>query len=164
MQNGYIESFNGKFRDGCLKENWFVSLADARHTIAPWRQHYNQERPHWALGYRTLQEFAQQIAAGACCGKDAGCARWENAPRFPLSPSPAGHQPKPNAPQSVPHPLVVSFMTGPKTGGRSIKRPKKEVAITSCGWGHPCNFRDLRAGEGELEVLARATSQLIQSR
>jgi putative transposase len=110
MQNGYIESFNGKFRDECLNESWFVSLADARQTIEQWRQHYNQERPHSALGYRTPQEFAQQIAAAKGCGKDAGAARLENAPRFPLSPSPdGGGIPKPDAPTSVPNPLVVSL-------------------------------------------------------
>ncbi len=41
MQNGYIESFNGKFRDECLNENWFISLNDARQIIEQWRQHYN---------------------------------------------------------------------------------------------------------------------------
>jgi len=110
MQNGYIESFNGKFRDECLNESWFVSLADARRTIEQWRKHYNQERPHSALGYRTPEEFAQQIAAGEGCGKDAGPARLENAPRFPLSPSPDGggdHQL--DAANSVPNPLVVSL-------------------------------------------------------
>ena len=61
MQNGYIESFNGKFRDECLNENWFVSLSDARQIIEQWRRHYNQERPHSALGYRTPEEFAAEV-------------------------------------------------------------------------------------------------------
>jgi len=110
MQNGYIESFNGKFRDECLNESWFVSLHDARTTIAAWREHYNQERPHSALGYRTPNEFANAIAAGEGCGKDGGRAALENAPRFPLSPSPDGggnHQL--DAANSVPNPLVVSL-------------------------------------------------------
>jgi len=42
MQNGYIESFNGKFRDECLNEHWFTSLAQARQVIADWRRHYNE--------------------------------------------------------------------------------------------------------------------------
>lgn len=46
MQNGYIESFNGKFRDECLNEHWFVTLAQARASIAIWRQDYNEIRPH----------------------------------------------------------------------------------------------------------------------
>ena len=58
MQNGYIESFNGKFRDECLNEHWFVSVNDARWTTERWRQLYNQIRPHSALGKRTPAEFA----------------------------------------------------------------------------------------------------------
>ena len=46
MQNGYIESFNGKFRDECLDEHWFEILPQARHAIAVWRQDYNEVRPH----------------------------------------------------------------------------------------------------------------------
>ena len=46
MQNGYIESFNGKFRDECLNEHWFETLAQARSTIAAWRQDFNEFRPH----------------------------------------------------------------------------------------------------------------------
>ena len=45
MQNGYIESFNGKFRDECLNEHWFTSLAQAREVIAEWRRDYNEVRP-----------------------------------------------------------------------------------------------------------------------
>jgi putative transposase len=84
MENGYVESFNGRFRDECLNENWFTDLADAREKVAEWRTDYNQTRPHSALGYRTPEEFARNAAAGGC-GKDAGCARLENAARFPLS-------------------------------------------------------------------------------
>jgi len=46
MQNGYIESFNGKFRDECLNEHWFETLAQARTAIAAWRKDYNEVRPH----------------------------------------------------------------------------------------------------------------------
>ena len=49
-QNAYIESFNGKFRDECLNENWFESLAQAREVIAQWRQDYNEVRPHGTIG------------------------------------------------------------------------------------------------------------------
>jgi putative transposase len=94
MENGYVESFNGRFRDECLNENWFTDLADAREKIAEWKQDYNQARPHSALGYRTPEEFAQSAAAGGC-GKDGGRAALENASRFPLSHSldDYGHQP-----------------------------------------------------------------------
>ena len=53
MENGFIESFNGKFRDECLNKNWFIDLADARQKIEEGRCDYNQARPHSALGYRT---------------------------------------------------------------------------------------------------------------
>ncbi len=49
-QNAFIESFNGKFRDECLNENWFLSLPEAREKIEMWRRDYNQVRPHSALG------------------------------------------------------------------------------------------------------------------
>ena len=52
MQNGYIESFNGKLRDECLNLNCLRNLNDARERIGRWREHYNSSRPHSALGYR----------------------------------------------------------------------------------------------------------------
>ena len=58
MQNGYLESFNGKFRDECLNVHWFRSLPDARRIIEDWRISYNTERPHSALGGRTPTESA----------------------------------------------------------------------------------------------------------
>jgi putative transposase len=62
VQNSYIESFNGRFRDECLNANWFENLADARKKIEAWREDYNQHRPHSSLAYRTPAEFAQQWA------------------------------------------------------------------------------------------------------
>jgi putative transposase len=56
-QNAFIESFNGRLRDECLQRHWFVSLADARHTIEAWRRDYNRRRPHSSLGYRSPEEF-----------------------------------------------------------------------------------------------------------
>jgi len=63
MENGYIESFNGKMREECLNEHWFVDLADAREKIEVWRVDYNTRRPHSALGYLTPVEFAHRAAA-----------------------------------------------------------------------------------------------------
>ena len=60
-ENAYIESFNGKFRDECLNEHWFISLAHARRVIEAWRIEYNTERPHSSLGNLTPEEFAQTI-------------------------------------------------------------------------------------------------------
>jgi putative transposase len=61
VQNAYIESFNGRFRDECLNESWFTTLADARGTIEAWRLDYNTRRPHSSLGDRTPDEFEQFI-------------------------------------------------------------------------------------------------------
>lgn len=61
VQNAFIESFNGTLRDECLNENWFVSLADARHTIEAWRLDYQHERPHSSLNDRTPAEFARDL-------------------------------------------------------------------------------------------------------
>jgi putative transposase len=57
-QNGFIESFNGRFRDECLNEHWFRDLAHAREIIGKWRRDYNENRPHSALSYQTPLEFA----------------------------------------------------------------------------------------------------------
>ena len=69
MQNGFIESFNGKFRDECLNENWFTSLEEARKIIGEWRTHYNEERPHSALDYKTPKEFAEENPVLGSYGK-----------------------------------------------------------------------------------------------
>jgi len=61
QQNGYIESFNGHFRDECLNEHWFLTLAHAREIIEEWRTDYNQRRPHSALGNLTPLEFARVL-------------------------------------------------------------------------------------------------------
>jgi putative transposase len=58
MQNGHIESFNGRLRDECLNHHWFKTLADAKQKIERWRMEYNGERPHSSLAYRTPEEFA----------------------------------------------------------------------------------------------------------
>ena len=62
-QNAYVESFNGKFRDECLNEHWFGSLAEARAIVSAWRVDYNERRPHSALGYRTPAEHAAEWRA-----------------------------------------------------------------------------------------------------
>ncbi len=59
MQNCYIESFNGKFRDECLNEHWFERQAQARTAIAAWRQDYNEVRLHSSLGRIPPAEFAR---------------------------------------------------------------------------------------------------------
>ena len=61
-QNAYIESFNGRLRDECLNEHWFVSLAHAKAIIEVWRREYNEERPKKALGGLTPSAYAKQLA------------------------------------------------------------------------------------------------------
>jgi putative transposase len=58
IENAYIESFNGKFRDECLNEHWFLSLDEVRATTERWRIDYNRDRPHSSLGHLTPEEFA----------------------------------------------------------------------------------------------------------
>jgi putative transposase len=59
VQNAFIESFNGKFRDECLNEHWFLTLQEAQLVIEAWRREYNEERTHSAIGDLTPQEFIQ---------------------------------------------------------------------------------------------------------
>ena len=61
MQNGYIESFNGKFRDECLNEHWFQNLRQARTEIAAWRNDYNEVRPHSSIGRIPPARYAEQL-------------------------------------------------------------------------------------------------------
>jgi putative transposase len=63
VQNAYVESFNGRLRDECLNESWFVSLADAQATIEAWRQDYNEVRPHSGLAGRSPAQFARELAS-----------------------------------------------------------------------------------------------------
>lgn len=57
VQNAYIESFNGRFRDECLNEEIFMSLEDAKKKIERWRRYYNEKRPHSSLGMKTPVEY-----------------------------------------------------------------------------------------------------------
>ena len=61
-QNAYIESFNGRLRDECLNEHWFLSLTHATAIIEAWRREYNEERPKKALGGLTPSAYARQLA------------------------------------------------------------------------------------------------------
>ena len=60
IQNAFVESFNGKFRDECLNEQWFLGLREAKETIESWRQYYNSSRPHSSLKYETPIEFSKK--------------------------------------------------------------------------------------------------------
>jgi len=62
-KNGFIESFHDKLRNECLRREWFSSLLDAQAVIEDWRLHYNTQRPHSSLKYKTPAEFAAQFYA-----------------------------------------------------------------------------------------------------
>ena len=63
-QNAHVESFNGRFREECLNENWFLDLSDAQAKIEAWRIDYNDNRPHTSNGGATptevLEKFTQE--------------------------------------------------------------------------------------------------------
>ena len=100
MQNGRVESFNGRMREECLNVSWFGNLFEAREKIAAWRREYNQERPHSSLGYRTPEEFASGVGGEKGYGKGAAWKSKSNfsialgnpakGAGFPLSHSPGG--------------------------------------------------------------------------
>lgn len=70
--NAFVESFNGRLRDECLNTHWFLSLADARAKIEPWRRHYNESRPHTSLGWLTPKEFASSAGVNPWPMKPGG--------------------------------------------------------------------------------------------
>lgn len=75
-QNGFIESFNGRFRDECLNEHLFSDIVHARNSINDWRQDYNEFQPHSALNYQTTSEFAARWQNGKCEGKQTNITNW----------------------------------------------------------------------------------------
>ena len=75
--NAYIETFHGTLRAECLDTHWFGTLEEAPATIEAWRREYNESRPHRALGERTPNEFAHEIAAS---GNLMGFKTAENSP------------------------------------------------------------------------------------
>lgn len=87
MQNGFVESFNGRMRDEILNETMFRNMAHARAVIRAWATDYNEERPHSALGYQTPRAFAETLhtATGTCA------ASHENSAHMPVAqPAPGG--------------------------------------------------------------------------
>lgn len=65
VQNSFIESFNGRLRDECLNQHWFLSLRDAQFHIERWRREYNTDRPHEAFRPLTPKEFARTFPSPA---------------------------------------------------------------------------------------------------
>jgi len=75
--NAFVESFNGKFRDECLNEHWFASVAEARALIEAWRIDYNTVRPHSALGGATPEQFANSLC-GCSPAQTPARTDWKN--------------------------------------------------------------------------------------
>ena len=80
MENGYIESFHGKFREECLNEHWFLTLDDARETIESWRIDFGDYDFVFATGSQlALEECGLSPVMGSVCLHDkvGGSARPE---------------------------------------------------------------------------------------
>ena len=77
IENAFVESFNGKFRDECLNEHWFASIAEARQIIEAWRVDYNTVRPHSALHGATPEQFANSLS-GRSLAQTPARADWKN--------------------------------------------------------------------------------------
>jgi len=104
VENGFIESFNGRLRDECLNVEWFTSLDEARQKLAAWRHHYNHERPHSALRDQTPASVAAQHGRGKVgrfallsLGKALGVPRQGSA-----APADAALDSGPRAPSKTP--------------------------------------------------------------
>jgi transposase InsO family protein len=91
MQNGDIESLNGRMRDELLNESLFFGLDHARELIASWVEDYNTARPHSSLGYQTPEAFSSALrtARDHHPAQRTGSARWPLAPVAPNGVSPA---------------------------------------------------------------------------
>jgi len=86
MQNGFVESFNGRMRDELLNETMFRNMAHARTVIRAWAADYNEERPHSALGYQTPKAFAERLftATDTRAVPSESSARMSVAPPAPI--------------------------------------------------------------------------------
>jgi putative transposase len=82
MQNGFVESFNGRMRDELLNETMFRNMAHARAVIQDWAADFNETRPHSALGYQTPKEFAEHLTTAT----DTRAAPAESSARMSVAP------------------------------------------------------------------------------
>lgn len=76
-ENGFVESFNSRFRDEFLALEYFDTLDAARRLTEAWRKQYNERRPHSSLGYIPPTEFARQHFSSVACAPSAKCCRKE---------------------------------------------------------------------------------------
>jgi putative transposase len=80
IQNGFVESFNDKFRYACLNAEYFVGLEDARRRIEAWRHDYNEQRPHRSIGRIPPAVFARRAAALQAPTAPSGLLRSSSSP------------------------------------------------------------------------------------
>jgi len=90
VENGFIESFNGRLRDECLNVEWFASLDDARERLAKFREHYNHQRPHSALADLAPAVFAARERLAGEASSELWVGEGAPTPPLPLQPHPAG--------------------------------------------------------------------------
>lgn len=83
MQNGYVESFNGRMRDELLNESLFFGLDHTRNAIAEWADDYRNFRPHSSLGYQTPADYAGIIAATGYNATQCGSFAFPPVPSTP---------------------------------------------------------------------------------
>ena len=93
IQNAHVESFNGRFRDECLSQMHFPTLARARAEIELWRVDYNTQRPHSALAYQTPEEFGRAVRASMTEGDRSSLKAKPTGERDPTH---VGQQPRGN--------------------------------------------------------------------
>jgi putative transposase len=121
VENGFIESFNGRLRDECLNVEWFTSLDEARGKLAVWRHHYNHERPHGALRDQTPASVAAQHRrekVGRFALLSLGKALGDPRPGF-ATPADAALDPGPRAPSRTPsQESEAPLRSEPETGER----------------------------------------------
>ena len=91
VQNAFVESFNGTFRNECLNEHWFISLQEAKELIEAWRVDYNTERPHSSLGGKTPGDFAT-IAQTPLRPTASAPSEQRSKPESHLNPKPSDTQ------------------------------------------------------------------------
>lgn len=103
VENGFIESFNGRLRDECLNVEWFGSLHQARERLAQWRDHYNLKRPHSALDDQSPATFASSYKSPAACFAPIGRNTASCGPRqgFAAPAQNAALDPVPHLPENA---------------------------------------------------------------
>jgi len=87
MQNGFVESFNGRMRDELLNESLFRGLADARERIAAWVADYNEQRPHSALDYQTPVAARKSLLASTPTATGRTAAKCKVSAALPVAPN-----------------------------------------------------------------------------